>query len=104
MGSESTVTENQNVSATSCNEHTINSYLEDFTAASEKEISEIFNAFSLKSCDFYPITTWLLKNIIISFLRLLHVLSIFHLGSADFQQSFKTALVTLLFKKPSLDI
>lgn len=101
LDSESTDTVNQNSAFD--NEHDLTSYLEVFTPASEEEICKIIRASPPKSCDSDPIPTWILKKHLHLLVPLITRIVNLSLESAVFPSCFKSAMVTPLLKKPSLD-
>ena len=77
--------------------------LERFEPASVVEIRKLITSSPSKSCDIDPIPTWLLKkhlNVLSTPITKIVNLS---LHNAAFHQRFKSAIVTPLLKKPSLD-
>ena len=77
--------------------------LHDYHPATEEEIREIILKSPSKSCSLDPIPTFLLKDCLDELLPIITKIINASLKSGQVPQSFKTAVVTPLIKKASLD-
>ena len=79
------------------------STLDILTSATEEEVKQIVNKSPTKECSLDIIPTWVIKSCIDQLVPALTLIINESISNADLPPTMKTALVTPLLKKPSLD-
>ena len=77
--------------------------LTEYKLTDESELQKIILNSPSKSCSLDPLPTWLLKQMLPAILPSLCILVNTSISSGVFPQALKTAIVSPLLKKPSLD-
>jgi hypothetical protein len=81
----------------------VSSSLTTFEPVTSDEVTKLITSSPNKSCDLDPIPTSLVKQEVSSLTSTITTIINESLGSGSFPQCFKSALVTPLLKKPTLD-
>ena len=77
--------------------------LNSFNTCTTKEISKILSKMEFKTCELDPLPTWIIQQHREDFLEFLCTLCNRSLQSGIFPDSWKTAILRPLLKKPNLD-